>query len=42
MAQMRDIQATQQQTLTRLVDISARLETTLAAIKDLLNRPNGH
>lgn len=28
--------------LTLLEDIAARLDVTLQAIKDLLNRPNGH
>jgi len=41
MAALRDIQERQQRLMETLADVSARLETTLQAIKDLLDRGNG-
>lgn len=38
---LREMQASQQRMQQQLLDVSARLQTTLDAIKDLLNRPNG-
>lgn len=38
----RGLQEQQTQLLATLTDVSARLETTLQAIKDLLDRGNGH
>ena len=34
--------ADQQRMQAQLLDVSAKLQTTLEAIKDLLNRPTGH
>jgi hypothetical protein len=43
MAALERLSADQQRMQQQLLDVSARLQTTLDAIKDLLNRPpNGH
>jgi hypothetical protein len=42
MASLERLIADQQRMQQQLLDVSARLQTTLDAIKDLLNRPNGH
>ena len=42
MAGLRGIQSQQAQLLTTLTDVSVRLERTLQAIKDMLDRGNGH
>jgi len=42
MARLEDLLADQQRMQQQLLDVSAKLQTTLDAIKDMLNRPNGH